>query len=141
MKELLQRSGIVFRGAWLFVRNCPLAPCWELSGRSLLACRGGKPSLNMLAEAFEAVLGAMYLDGSFEAAQLFYERHFPLPTALTKMLLATDDTVRQVRTVVVAKHCASGTRVRCAVLAKRCTRCAWMRGVSKVAVRLAEACL
>ena len=37
---------------------------------------------NMLAECFEAVLGAVYVDGGLDAVRRVYHRHFPLPPDL-----------------------------------------------------------
>mmetsp|Transcript_3230 Transcript_3230/g.6477 ORF Transcript_3230/g.6477 Transcript_3230/m.6477 type:complete len:238 (+) Transcript_3230:743-1456(+) len=40
----------------------------------------GKPSDSMLAETFEAVLGAVYVDGGLNAVRKAYGQNFPLPT-------------------------------------------------------------
>jgi ribonuclease III len=39
------------------------------------AKEGGKARESLLADAFEALLGAIYLDGGYDAARLFVERH------------------------------------------------------------------
>ena len=50
-------------------------------GEHLLLCRGeevhgGRERPSALADTFEAVLGAIFLDGGFAAAEQFVERHF-----------------------------------------------------------------
>lgn len=40
------------------------------------AANGGRDRASALADAFEAVLGALYLDGGFPAAETFVRRHF-----------------------------------------------------------------
>lgn len=47
-------------------------------GKGVLVA-SGKPSDAMLAEAFEAVIGAVYVDGGMEAVRRAYGQNFPLP--------------------------------------------------------------
>ncbi|KAK9831175.1 hypothetical protein WJX74_006013 [Apatococcus lobatus] len=48
----------------------------------LLPSYGGKVTDNMMAELFEALLGAIYLDGGLSAARYVYHTHWPLPDEL-----------------------------------------------------------
>ena len=48
----------------------------------------GVPSSNMLAEMFEAVMGAIYLDGDLDSVRHCYVQHFPLPADPLSLLQA-----------------------------------------------------
>lgn len=47
-------------------------------GKGVMVANKGKPSNDMMAEAFEAVIGAVYVDGGLDAVRKAYGRNFPL---------------------------------------------------------------
>ena len=70
--KLVNRGSLAGRGAVLGLGECLiLSRGEELSG--------GRDRPSTLADAFEAVLGALFLDGGFEAAKRFILREFSAP--------------------------------------------------------------
>ena len=65
----------------------PAAPRRPRAGRPAVQ-QQGVPSSNMLAEMFEAVMGAIYLDGDLDAVRRCYVQHFPLPADPLSLLQA-----------------------------------------------------
>lgn len=51
-------------------------------GKGVMVANNGKPSNDMMAEAFEAVIGAVYVDGGLDAVRKAYGRNFPLSDAI-----------------------------------------------------------
>lgn len=53
-------------------------------GKGVMVANNGKPSNDMMAEAFEAVIGAVYVDGGLDAVRKAYGRNFPLSQEILK---------------------------------------------------------
>ncbi|CAL8468744.1 g8284 [Coccomyxa elongata] len=53
-------------------------------GKSVLSNKGMSDA--MIAEMFEATLGAIYIDGGLESVRAIYNQHFPLPESLRHVL-------------------------------------------------------
>jgi hypothetical protein len=56
-------------------------------GKGVMVANKGKPSNDMMAEAFEAVIGALYVDGGLDAVRKAYGRNFPLSGEIIESVL------------------------------------------------------
>lgn len=57
-------------------------------GKGVMVANKGKPSNDMMAEAFEAVIGAVYVDGGLDAVRKAYGRNFPLSQDIINTITA-----------------------------------------------------